>query len=156
TSDAGSGAFGSLPGVVTISAGRNVTGHFVAADSVANGEPVASTITAGVNGAGSAGLANAPLALSLAAGGWQVSDPNGNIVLMEVRNPNGTFNSVLHGTGDHLFDYDPLAFLDLDANSVELVGSLGSQARNTSDRVIVPTTYPPSLEIEAGSGGIQF
>jgi len=53
--DAGSGAFGPEPGVVTVTAGGNVYGNFVAANSERNGTVVASTITAQNGNAGAAG-----------------------------------------------------------------------------------------------------
>jgi len=70
-SDAGSGAFGPEPGVVTVTAGGDIAGHFVAADSARNGNPVASTVNAG----GDAGTSSGLLALSLVTGGWQVMRP---------------------------------------------------------------------------------
>ena len=79
-SDFGSGAFGSAPGNVTLIAGGNVTGHYV----VANGTGIITAENAGNN--------YAPLALSLIKGGWVVNAAN-NIVLQEVRNPNGMFNA---------------------------------------------------------------
>jgi filamentous hemagglutinin family protein len=145
--DAGSGAFGlNNPGVVTVTAARNVTGHFVAADSVdALGNPVASTITAGQN----AGTAGALLSLSLVKGGWQVNASS--IDLQEVRNPNGIFNSAI-GAYNHLFDYDPRSFVDLvAANSVELNGT-GVPRGDDAVNVV----YPPSLSITAGPGGVMF
>jgi filamentous hemagglutinin family protein len=159
TSDAGSGAFDpNQPGIVTVTAGRNVTGHFVAADSVADGAPVASTITAGAN-AGLSGINN-NLSLSLVRGGWQVNAPSGGIILEEVNNPNGMFDVAAHGTGDHLFDYAAQDFVDLNAYSVELTGSQAAFPRTSTDKsnqgFLVPTTYPSSLDIVAGAGGIQF
>ena len=87
--DYGSGAFGAQPGIVAITAGRNVTGHDDGGGHTQNGLPVASTITAG----GNAGTAGSLLALSLVKGGWVVNAPNGNINLQEVRDPNGTLNT---------------------------------------------------------------
>jgi filamentous hemagglutinin family protein len=163
-SDAGSGAFGSSPGVVTVTAGLNpatggnVFGHFVAADSERNGQFVASTITAhagSLGQGGNVGSAGNALALSLIKGGWQVNAPNGSIFLQEVRNPNGVFN----GNGSsvtptkYLFDYDLHSFVDLEAgNAVSLLGTL--LPRFGSDAV--PILYPPTLTINAGPGGIQM
>ncbi len=146
-SDAGSGAFGPAPGVVTIKAGGNVYGHYVAADSERNGQIVASTINAGIN----AGTTGQLLALSLVKGGWDVSAPNGNIVLQEVRNPNGVFSK----TVPHQFDYDLQSFVDLDAgDGVEL---FGGGPRNSGSLNLANTyIYPPSLSIDAGMGGITF
>jgi filamentous hemagglutinin family protein len=144
--DGGSGAFGPEPGIVTVQAGGNVTGHYVAANSTQNGALVASTITAG----GNAGTPGSLLALSLVKGGWVVNAPNGNINLQEVRNPNGTLNSKL-GPEEHQFDYDPLSFLDLNAGNQIQLGS-GAAFNSTT----VPVILPPSVTINAGTGGIQL
>ena len=151
-SDAGSGAFGPEPGVVTVRAGGNVTGHFVAADSTLNGNPVASTVTAG----GNAGTAATPLALSLVAGGWEVSAPNGSIYLQEVRNPNGALNGRSGGTAPyrHLFDYSPNSFVDLNAGNAVFLE--GAQLPRYSAGDQVPPIYPPSLTINAGAGGVTL
>ena len=151
-SDAGSGAFGPEPGVVSVTAGGNVAGHFVAADSTVNGHLVASTITAG----GNAGTPSGLLALSLVTGGWQVNAPNGSIYLQEVRDPNGALNGKSGGTAPfkHLFDYDPNSFVDLNAgNAVFLEGTLLPRY-STGDEV--PPIYPPSLTINAGAGGVTL
>jgi filamentous hemagglutinin family protein len=145
-SDAGSGAFGSAPGIVRISAGGNVTGHYIAVNSTVNGVPVASSITAGGNAGTAAGL----LALSLVKGGWTVSAPNGSIDLQEVRNPNGTLNSA-SGAKSQLFNYDPLSFVTLDAGNQVQLGS-GLSISSTT----VPIIFPPSLTILAGPGGVQL
>ncbi len=141
--DAGSGAFGSQAGNVTVTAGKGVFGHYV----TANGN---STITAGT----SAGTSSKLLALSLVKGGWTVNAPNGGIALQEVRNPNGDFNST--GTYKHVFDYDPAAYVNLNAGvGVELVGGAVPRANATSaDNV--PIVYAPTLNITAGSGGVQL
>jgi filamentous hemagglutinin family protein len=147
--DAGTGAFGPEPGNVTITAGKGVFGNYV----TANGN---STITAGTSGAGNAGTEAKLLALSLVKGGWTVNAPNGGIVLQEVRNPNGDFNN--SGTYKHVFDYDPAAYVNLNAGTgggVELVG--GSVPRASSSSVDnVPLVYAPTLNITAGSGGVQL
>jgi filamentous hemagglutinin family protein len=148
--DAGSGAFGPKPGIVTVKAGGNVYGHFVAADSESGGNLVASTITA--NG-GDAGASGNLLALSLVKGGWQVNAPSGSIHLQEVRNPNGVFNGKASAASafKHLFDYDSRSFVDLEAgNAVYLEGTL--LPRYTSDDV--PIIYPPTLTLNAGAGGV--
>ena len=140
--DPGSGAFGSQPGNVTITAGRSAFGHYV----VMNG---AGQITAGQT----AGTAGQNISLSLAHGNWNV-DAAGDIYLQEVRNPNGIFN-VQGGTSSaayHLFDYDPLAAVILNAgNGVYLTGQ--NVPRPNDD---VPILLPPSLDISAGIGGVNL
>lgn len=144
--DAGSGAFGRQPGDVTIRAGRDVQGHFV----VRNGT---GRIEAGRN----AGVANRLLALSLVDGGWTVQAAS-DILLQEVRNPNGIFNS-LGSTASpfrHLFDYSPSAYVRLVAgNSVQLRGSALPRYPDVFSQGMTPI-YPGTLEIEAGRGGVEL
>jgi hypothetical protein len=146
--DAGSGAFGAAPGNVTLTAGGNVLGHYV----LANG-------TGAIN-CNSAGTSSEAIALSLIKGGWTVN-ATGNIFLQEVRNPNG----MLNGTGSaggrggppgpfrFLFDYDPLAYVVLDAGQgVTITGSGVPRVSGTQEGLI----FPPSLTIDAGPGGITL
>jgi len=144
--DAGCGAFGSAAGNVSITAGGSVAGHYV----VANGT---GTINAGNN----AGTKSAQLALSLIRGGWKVTAGN-NIVLQEVRNPNGVFNALEIKTAPsaHYFDYSAGAYVNLTAgNGVELYGA--SLARNTgSFETSLPIIYPGILNIIAGAGGVTL
>ncbi len=95
--DAGSGAFGATPGDVTLTAGRNVMGHYI----VANGAGI-------INAGNDAGTSASELALSLVSGGWTVNATR-DIVLQEVRNPNGIFNNFgfSSSTTVHYFDYAP-------------------------------------------------
>jgi filamentous hemagglutinin family protein len=147
TSDAGSGAFGSEPGNVTITAGAGVFGHFVEANGVG-------VITAGQNVGGVDSRHG--FALSLVAGSWNVSAPNGSIYLQEVRNPNGIFNGQ-GGAGSHLFDYDSQASLLLDAaNSVEITGAGVPRGNLIAGQTAPPIILPPSLQITAGLGGVKL
>lgn len=145
--DSGSGAFGAAPGNVTLTAGGDVTGHYV----VANGT---GTITAA-----NAGDTSQPLALSLIKGGWVVNAAD-NIVLQEVRNPNGMFNNSVtfrnSPTPDQfLFDYDPLASVVLNAgNGVTITGQ--SLPRISGDNTSEGLIFPPVLTINAGAGGIKL
>ena len=153
-SDAGTGAFGPEPGVVTITAGGSVYGHYVAADSVANGVDAPSTITAETGNAGSA--ISTLLALSLATGGWVVNAPNGSINLQEVRNPNGALNASGYGASaaqNNVFNYDPFASVTLNAGYA--VNLLGTDIPRSSS-ALVPIIYPPTLTINAGAGGVSL
>jgi filamentous hemagglutinin family protein len=150
TPDAGSGAFGA--GNVTLTAGRNVEGHFI----VANGTGV---INAGNDAGISSDAANADgssgrnLALSLIKGGWTVNAGQ-DILLQEVRNPNGIFNEAgsSRSASYHKFDYAPGDYVNLDAgNSVQL---LGNNVPRNSDEVAIPIIYPSTLNIIAGAGGV--
>ncbi len=154
--DAGSGAFGTQPGVVTVTAGGSVYGHYVAANSTENGVVVPSTITALTGSAGSSTSISSLLALSLATGSWVVNAPNGSINLQEVRNPNGALNASGIGSAasqNNIFNYSPYASVTLDAGSaVNLVGA--DVPRDSS--ALVPIIYPPTLTIDAGAGGISL
>lgn len=144
--DAGSGAFGSRPGDVSIQAGRDVSGHFV----LGNGT---GTIEAGRD----AGTASRLLALSLISGGWKVTAAH-DVLLQEIRNPNGVFNNVGFGNSPtrHLFDYSPLSYTELEAgHSVELRGTALPRYADTFEQGLTPI-YPGRLEISAGAGGVTL
>ncbi len=167
--DAGSGAFitpdasghfaNSQKGNVTLTAGRNVVGHYVVSDGTG-------TINAGVNiplflatgqvelsnPNGNAGTPSANLALSLIDGGWTVNAAN-DINLQEVRNPNGIFNKLGNASSPtyHRFDYALDDYVDLNAgNAIQLGGNL---PRNPGEGSI-PSIYPSILNITAGAGGV--
>ena len=144
--DAGSGCFGAAAGNLTLTAGRNVTGHYV----VANGSGI---LTAGNN----AGTTLQPLALSLIDGGWNVTAGN-DILLQEVRNPNGVFNNFGRASAPtrNYFDYAANDFVVLSAgDGVTLSGSALPRYPDSFDTGI-PCLYPPSLEITAGAGGVSL
>jgi len=144
--DAGTGAFGPEAGNVTLTAGHDVVGHYV----VCNG-------TGTINAGNDAGDAARMLALSLASGGWSVNAIQ-DILLQEVRNPNGTFNELGFSTSatKHYFDYAPNDYVDLTAgDSVELLG--GSLPRNSGTfEQNIPSIYPSTLDITAGAGGVTL
>ena len=145
--DAGTGAFGSQPGNVTINAGGYVYGHYVLGNGIGS-------ITAQKD-VGGATLGN-NVALSLTSGAWTLDAPNGNIYLQEVRNPNGVFNNAGAATsaGNHLFTYAPQASVTLDAGlGVYLLTTPGSLPRPSAT---VPALFPPELSITAGSGGVYL
>ncbi|MEJ0088549.1 MAG: hypothetical protein WDM80_02125 [Limisphaerales bacterium] len=166
-STAGSGAFGHLAGQagnVTVVAGGNVTGHYMVAQGTggiyagvrmdANGNPLtdgAGNFVLGTTGSAGTTPLSPNLALSLISGGWNVVAAQ-NIILQEVRNPNGIFNI---GTAAyrHYFDYAPDAYVNLWAgNQVQLGASASALPR--VDTLRVPVIYPPVLNITAGAGGV--
>jgi filamentous hemagglutinin family protein len=144
--DAGAGCFGPAPGNVTLAAGQDISGHYVLANGIG-------TITAGAD----AGISTEPLALSLISGGWVVNAVN-NILLQEVRNPNGVFNDFGSGSSilRHHFDYSPDAYTILNAG--DGVALLGTALPRYSDSFesSIPSIYPPTLEITAGAGGVTL
>jgi filamentous hemagglutinin family protein len=149
--DGGSGAFGTAPGNVTVTAGGKVSGHYVVANGVG-------TITAG----GDIGAVSGPggFALSLVNGSWDVYAPNGSIYVQDIRNPNGVFNdaggSVAASAGYHRFDYDPYASVLLQAgNLVEITGS-GAPHLLSDGVSFVPIMFPSTLEVFAGAGGFAL
>jgi hypothetical protein len=145
---AGSGAYGSQPGNVTIVAGGDVKGHYL----VANG-------TGSIFAGGSAGadLSNNGLALSLINGGWNVTAAQ-NILLQEVRNPNGDFDYNGGTAYKHYFNYAPDDYVNLSAgNRVQLGASvqLPRLSSKTDTKLYnVPVIYPSILNITAGDGGV--
>jgi filamentous hemagglutinin family protein len=144
--NAGSGAFGAEPGNVTVVAGGNVSGHFVLSNGTGN-------IQAGVN----AGTESRLLALSLIAGGWNVTAGD-SILLQEIRNPNGVFNNLGSTTSPfrHRFDYSDDAYAVLSAgNSVQLRGSALPRFNDAFSQGMAPI-YPGRLEVSAGAGGITL
>jgi len=144
--DAGSGAFGSQPGNVTIKAGQDVSGHYV----VRNGH---GSIAAGRDAGTSAKL----LALSLIDGGWDVRAGR-DVLLQEVRNPNGMFNTLGSSSAPnrYRFDYSQDAFVSLEAgNSVQLRGTALPRYSDTFSQGMTPI-YPGSLSIQAGAGGVTL
>jgi filamentous hemagglutinin family protein len=144
--DGGSGAFGVAPGNVTLTAGHDVVGHFVVCNGIGS-------ITAGHD----AGISTLQLALSLVSGGWNVTAGN-DILLQEVRNPNGIFNNLGFGSSltRHAFDYSADAYTVLNAgDAVQLTGSALPRNDDNFERDI-PPIYPGRLEITAGSGGVTL
>ncbi len=145
-SDAGSGAFGAEPGNVSLEAGRDVAGHFV----VRNGQ---GSITTGRD----AGTPGRLLALSLARGGWTL-DATRDVLLQEIRNPNGLFNNLGSSTSAnrHRFDYDPLAFASIQAGrGIELRGTALPRYADVFSQGM-PPLYPGTLTLEAGAGGVTL
>jgi len=145
-SDAGSGAFGTAPGNVTLNAGRDVSGHYVVRNGVGS-------ITAGRN----AGTASRLLALSLVSGGWMVNAAQ-DILLQEVRNPNGVFNNLGSSSSVNRFrfDYASDAYTILNAgNSVQLRGTALPRYTDIFSQNM-PSIYPGTLEITAGAGGVTL
>ncbi|HEX5223169.1 MAG TPA: filamentous hemagglutinin N-terminal domain-containing protein, partial [Verrucomicrobiae bacterium] len=145
-SDAGSGAFGELSGNVTINAGRDVSGHYVVRNGVGS-------ITAGQN----AGTASRLLALSVVNGGWTVNAAQ-DVLLQEVRNPNGVFNNLGSSTSPnrYRFDYAPDAYTILNGgNSVQLRGTALPRYTDTFSQNL-PPIYPGTLKINAGAGGVTL
>ena len=172
---AGAGAYGFVAGQAgnyTVIAGGNVTGHYL----VANGtgkiyagvmmDPDGNPMPDGsgnykLGSTGSAGVdidnpGRPSLALSLINGGWNVTAAR-NILLQEVRNPNGVFNTQDRtGAFFHAFDYGSSDYVNLAAgNQVQLGASVSLLPRfNSEDSVYVPVIYPGILNIAAGAGGV--
>lgn len=141
---AGSGAFGAQPGNVTVTAGRDVAGHFV----VRRG---AGVIQAGRD----AGTPARLLALSVVAGGWTVTAAR-DVLLQEVRNPNGVFNNLGSTTSAnrHRFDYAPDAYVFLTAGNAAQLRGTGLPRYNDAFSQGMPPIYPGRLEVAAGAGGV--
>jgi len=147
--DAGVGAFGPEPGNVTVTAGGNISGHYV----LANG--VGSVVAGGNIGSRSA---SGGFALSLIKGAWNVSAA-GSLFIQDIRNPNGILND--SGTfasypGYHFFDYDPYASVTLSGTAVEFTGVGAPHSIVSIPSVRIPFILPPTLIVDAGSGGFTL
>ncbi|MGD0743794.1 MAG: filamentous hemagglutinin N-terminal domain-containing protein [Verrucomicrobiota bacterium] len=161
---AGSGAYGS--GNVTIVAGGNVTGHYLLANGAgkiiagaemgASGNPImdaSGNYVLGASGSAGTDLSFGGLALSLVTGGWNVAAAQ-NILLQEVRNPNGDFNA--SGAFSHYFNYAPRDYVNLSAGNLVQLGASSSLLPRLSGggNNSVPVIYPSILNIAAGVGGV--
>jgi len=165
-STAGSGAYGTQAGNVSIVAGGNVTGHYLVANGVgtitagvqmdADGNPVtdgSGHYVLGTTGnAGTDSLKNA-LALSLISGGWNVNAAQ-DIYLQEVRNPNGVFD--LSGSFSHTFDYAPGDYVNLSAGNLITLGTAPSDYPRNDKKLTIPVIYPSILNIVSGAGGVKL
>lgn len=93
--------------------------------------------------------------MSVVSGGWTVNAAN-DILLQEVRNPNGIFNNLGSSTSAnrHRFDYAPDAYTILNAgNSVQLRGTALPRFSDAFSQGM-PPIYPGALDITAGAGGV--
>ncbi|MGA9451439.1 MAG: filamentous hemagglutinin N-terminal domain-containing protein [Verrucomicrobiia bacterium] len=165
---AGAGAYGSQPGNVTIVAGGNVTGHYLVANGTgsilagvqmdAYGNPVTDSsgnYVLGTSGSAGTDLSYNGLALSLITGGWNVAAAQ-NILLQEVRNPNGDFD-ISGGTSlNHNFNYAPGDYVDLSAGNLVQLGASVALPRASGANNNVPVIYPSTLNITAGAGGVML
>jgi filamentous hemagglutinin family protein len=164
---AGSGAYGSQAGNVTIVAGGNVVGHYLVANGIgsifagvlmdANGNPLkdaSGNYLLGATGSAGTSAANPNFALSLISGGWNVTAAQ-DIFLQEVRNPNGIFNDYQGSASYHGFDYAPNDYVNLTAGGQVQLG-VPSTASLSLPRngVQVPVIYPSILNVTAGAGGV--
>jgi filamentous hemagglutinin family protein len=163
---AGSGAYGSQSGNVTIVAGGNVTGNYLVANGTgsifagvemdANGNPVkdsSGNYVLGASGSAGTDLNNNGLALTLINGGWNVTAAQ-NILLQEVRNPNGDFDNAGGSAYDHYFNYAPGDYVNLSAGNYVQLGASVPLPRLSGTANNVPVIYPPILNITAGDGGV--
>jgi filamentous hemagglutinin family protein len=162
---AGSGAYGSQPGNVTIVAGGNVTGHYLVANGIgsifagvqmdANGNPIkdsSGNYVLGTSGSAGTDQLNPNLALSLVSGGWNVTAAQ-NIILQEVRNPNGVFDINGGPAYNHYFNYAAGDYVNLNAGNLVQLGASSSLLPRLTG-ITVPIIYPSILNVMAGAGGV--
>ena len=163
----GCGAYGKQAGNVTIIAGGNVTGNYLVANGTgsiyagvlmdANGNPISNGsggYQLGTTGSAGTSQLNPNLALNLISGGWNVTAAQ-NIILQEVRNPNGDFNISGSSKMRHYFDYAPGDFVNLTAGNLVQLGASSSTLPRL-DTLKVPVIYPGILNINAGAGGVTM
>ncbi|MEI6075800.1 MAG: filamentous hemagglutinin N-terminal domain-containing protein [Verrucomicrobiota bacterium] len=96
------------------------------------------------------GASSSAVSLSLIQGSWNVFAAD-NLLLKEVNNPNGTFNSA----NSFLYNYGADASANFWAgNAIELAGGTtgGTLPRSGANKNIV---YAPRLSLNAGAGGIK-
>ncbi len=96
------------------------------------------------------GASSSAVSLSLIQGSWNVFAAD-NLLLKEVNNPNGTFNSA----NSFLYNYGADAAAHFWAgNGIELAGGItgGNLSRSGANKLIV---YAPQLSLNAGAGGIK-
>ena len=75
-----------------------------------------------------------------------------NIILQEVNNPNGVFDTSAGAAFNHYFDYGLNDCVNLNAgNLVQLGAPVSSLPRATG--LAVPFIYPSILNVTAGAGG---
>jgi filamentous hemagglutinin family protein len=191
-----SGAYGS--GNVTVIAGNQITGNFTLADGVGTllaGVPVTSAqagilqdpgadpatyaatlsgleaaVSQAQNPNGNIGTGLSPITLGLIQGSWNAWAAN-NLNLLEVQNPNGTYNgnsvavtpgefagnednAVVPASLPYLFNYAPDAAVHLWAGNGITLGSLSEPLERQSGNNAMPSIYAPILSLDAGAGGI--
>jgi filamentous hemagglutinin family protein len=168
-----SGAYGSQPGNVTLTAANQVLGNYTVANGVgtilAGVQVQAGQVATILNSSASIGSSTRPITLSLIDGSWNAWS-GGDIYVAEVRNPNGTFNGgqisvptgVFQGNigspsvptrSAFLFDYGADASANFWAgDAITLAG--GNVARVAGENQSMPPIYPPLLTLDAGAGGI--
>ena len=79
-----------------------------------------------------------------------------NILLQEVRNPNGDFD-ISGGTSlNHNFNYAPGDYVDLSAGNLVQLGASVALPRASGANNNVPVIYPSTLNITAGAGGVML
>lgn len=172
-----SGAYGSNPGNVFISAGNAVLGNYIVANGVGTiyagmqllpNQTTPTPVNNPLYPTPNVGNATSAANLYLASGTWNVWAAN-NIYLAEVLNFNGAFNNKQYtGTipagefpGDindaaglpyYFFNYAPNAAASLNAaNGIVLTGTMPTSAAANEHSI-----YPPDLSLTAGSGGISL
>ena len=116
-----------------------------------------------IGGVEIAGKSSTGVTLSLIQGTWNVWATE-NILLKEVNNPNGTFNTS-ESPQPYLYDYAPDAGANLWAgNAIELAGGAtinkvavgGTLSRSGNRDPVNNIVYAPRLSLNAGAGGITI
>ena len=139
------GAFGPLPGNVTLDAARDIKGNFMLANGVGD-------VSAGRD----IGAAGSGASFGLVNGGWNIHAGH-DLNLNEIFNPNGALNPNRSAFGARVtfqFDYATDAYAHLTAgNAIDLSGDNLAHTADNPDR---PAIYPPSLSLQAGQGGVTL
>ena len=115
---------------------------------------LAANYVLGPSGNAGTSLSSPNLALNLISGGWNVTAAQ-NILLQEVRNPNGIFDINGGSAFNHLFDYAPSDYVNLSAGYFVQLGAASAVLPRLTG-VQVPFVYPSILNITSGMGGVQL
>ena len=79
-----------------------------------------------------------------------------NILLQEVRNPNGDFDTTGGAAYNHYFNYAPGDYVNLSAGNLVQLGASVALPRLSGANNNLPIIYPSTLNITAGDGGVTF
>ena len=144
--------------VVARDAGNNpITGKDVNGNTVmdASGNPVyVYALKPGTTGSAGTSQSDPNLSLSLISGGWNVAAAQ-NILLQEVNNPNGVFDTSAGAAFNHRFDYAPDDYVNLSAGNLVQLGAPSSSLPRATG-LAIPFIYPSILNITAGDGGVTL
>jgi len=121
----------------------------------ASGNPVyVYALNPGSTGSAGTSQSDPNLSLSLISGGWNVAAAQ-DILLQEVNNPNGVFDTGAGAAFEHYFDYAPGDYVNLSAGNLVQLGAAATALPRAAG-LAIPFIYPSVLNITAGDGGVTL